>query len=51
MAAAAATCCSAAVLNDVAVNQINGGGMAWFWLEGATDKLSSEKAGEIVTVK
>jgi hypothetical protein len=35
----------------LAVNQINGGGgMAWFWLEGATDKLSSE-AGEIVTVK
>ena len=42
----------AAVINDVAVNQFNGGsGMDWFWLEGATDKFSGEKAGEIVTVK
>jgi Ca2+-binding RTX toxin-like protein len=42
----------AAVINDVAVNQINGGGgMDWFWLEGATDKFSGDKAGEVVTVK
>ncbi len=40
------------VINDLAVNQINGGsGMDWFWLEGATDKFSREKAGEIVTLK
>jgi Ca2+-binding RTX toxin-like protein len=40
------------VINDGAVNQINGGlGMDWFWLEGATDRFSGEEGGEVVTVK
>jgi hypothetical protein len=39
------------VINDGAVNQINGGlGMDWLWLEGATDRFSGEERGEIVTV-
>jgi hypothetical protein len=46
---------AATIINDLAVNQINasssGPSMDWIWLEGATDKISGGKAGEIVTVK
>ena len=43
---------AATVINDVAINQLIGGSdQDWFWLEAATDKLSHEAAGEVVSVK